>query len=59
MPTETTPRHLNVAPLFALLLGGFITIFDLFVVNVALPSIRADLQADLSGIGWIVAGDTN
>ncbi|WP_417280063.1 MFS transporter [Celeribacter sp.] len=56
MPTEPTPRHLSVAPLFALLLGGFITIFDLFVVNVALSSIRADLQADLSGIGWIVAG---
>ena len=56
MPTEPAPRTLSAAPLFALLLGGFITIFDLFVVNVALPSIRADLQADLTGIGWIVAG---
>ncbi|NVK20776.1 MAG: MFS transporter [Methylocystaceae bacterium] len=56
MTTEPAPRHLSVVPLFALLLGGFITIFDLFVVNVALPSIRADLQADLSEIGWIVAG---
>ncbi|WP_406721684.1 hypothetical protein RPE78_02210 [Thioclava litoralis] len=37
MTTEPAPRHLGMLPLFALLLGGFITVFDLFVVNVALP----------------------
>jgi len=56
--TMTVParRTLGATPLFALLLGGFITIFDLFVVNVALPSIRADLRASLAGIGWVLAG---
>lgn len=39
-----------------LLLAGFVTIFDLFVVNVAIPSMQAELRADLSGIGFIVAG---
>ena len=31
--------------LSVLLLAGFVTIFDLFVVNVALPSMQADLDA--------------
>lgn len=39
-----------------LLLAGFVTIFDLFVVNVAIPSMQAGLGASLSGIGFIVAG---
>lgn len=56
MPSRPAARTLGAVPLCALLLGGFIAIFDLFVVNVALPSIRADLGAGLSGIGWIVAG---
>lgn len=39
-----------------LLLAGFVTIFDLFVVNVAIPSMRSELGANLSQIGFIVAG---
>ncbi|TKI08262.1 MFS transporter [Martelella alba] len=39
-----------------LLLAGFVTIFDLFVVNVAIPSMRVGLGANLSEIGFIVAG---
>ena len=42
--------------LFILLLAGFVTIFDLFVVNVAIPSMQAELGASLSQIGFIVAG---
>lgn len=38
-----------------LLLAGFVTIFDLFVVNVAIPSMQAGLGADLAQIGFIVA----
>lgn len=41
---------------FALLLGGFITIFDLFVVNVAIPAIQSDLHASLSDIALVIAG---
>ncbi|PRD43731.1 hypothetical protein C5748_10845 [Phyllobacterium phragmitis] len=39
-----------------LLLGGFITVFDLFVVNVAIPSMQADLGADFAQIGFVIAG---
>lgn len=42
--------------LSVLLLAGFVTIFDLFVVNVAIPSMQAELGASLSQIGFIVAG---
>lgn len=42
--------------LFVLLLAGFVTIFDLFVVNVAIPSMKAELGANFSQIGFIVAG---
>ena len=39
-----------------LLLGGFVTIFDLFVVNVAIPSLKREFGASLADIGFIVAG---
>ncbi|WP_439527603.1 MFS transporter [Pannonibacter sp.] len=39
-----------------LLLGGFITVFDLFVVNVAIPSMQADLGANFAEIGFVIAG---
>ncbi|WP_075258207.1 MFS transporter [Herbaspirillum camelliae] len=42
--------------LAVLLLAGFVTIFDLFVVNVAIPSMRAGLGASFAQIGFIVAG---
>ena len=42
--------------LSVLLLAGFVTIFDLFVVNVAIPSMQADLDANFAQIGFIVAG---
>lgn len=51
--------HIERAPwrgLYVLLLAGFMTIFDLFVVNVAIPSMQRDLQANFSQIGLIVAG---
>lgn len=41
--------------LSVLLLAGFITIFDLFVVNVAIPSMQRDLSASFAQIGFVVA----
>lgn len=42
--------------LSVLLLAGFVTIFDLFVVNVAIPSMQTELGASFAQIGFIVAG---
>ncbi|WP_265556335.1 MFS transporter [Serratia grimesii] len=39
-----------------LLLGGFVTVFDLFVVNVAAPVIQQQFAADFAGVGLIIAG---
>lgn len=52
-------RAINGPPwlgLSVLLLAGFVTIFDLFVVNVAIPSMQAGLGASFAQIGFIVAG---
>jgi EmrB/QacA subfamily drug resistance transporter len=38
------------------LTGIFITILDFFIVNVAIPTIRADLDAGPAMIEWVVAG---
>ncbi|MFD3441128.1 MFS transporter [Streptomyces sp. NPDC058685] len=38
------------------LMAGFITLLDVSIVNVALPSIREGLGASASDIQWIVAG---
>lgn len=56
---EKTTRDMARPPwlgLSILLLAGFVTIFDLFVINVAIPSMQAELGASLSQIGFIVAG---
>lgn len=41
--------------LAVLLSGGFITIFDLFVVNVAIPSMQTTLSASFAQINFIIA----
>lgn len=56
---NTHPASTNTPPwlgLSVLLLAGFVTIFDLFVVNVAIPNIQSQLGASFSQIGFIVAG---
>lgn len=39
-----------------LLLGGFVTMFDLFVVNVAVPVIQQQFNASFAEVGLIIAG---
>ncbi|GKW24169.1 MFS transporter [Pectobacterium carotovorum subsp. carotovorum] len=51
--TANSPPWLGLS---VLLMAGFVTIFDLFVVNVAIPSMQADLDASFAQIGFIVAG---
>ena len=43
-------------PLAVLLTGTFLIVLDFFVVNVALPSIQHDLDADATALEWLVAG---
>lgn len=50
---SSTPPWRGLA---VLLLAGFVTIFDLFVVNVAIPAMQAGLAASFAQIGFIVAG---
>lgn len=50
---RTSPSGLALA---ILLLGGFLTVFDLFVVNVAIPSMQRSLGADFAEIGFVIAG---
>jgi Major Facilitator Superfamily len=40
--------------LAAVCLGYFMVILDTTIVNVALPAMRADLHADVSGLQWVV-----
>ncbi|HAV1630907.1 TPA: MFS transporter [Enterobacter hormaechei subsp. steigerwaltii] len=57
----TTPSMCTVnsppwTGLTVLLLAGFITIFDLFVVNVAIPGMQGGLHASFAQISFIVVG---
>jgi len=38
------------------LIAGAMTLLDVSIVNVALPSLRTELGADDSDVQWIVAG---
>src|SRR5215813_8170524 len=44
------------AALAVLMAGTFIIVLDFFIVNVALPSMQAELHASASAIEWVVAG---
>jgi DHA2 family methylenomycin A resistance protein-like MFS transporter len=50
---STAPKWLT---LIAVCFGLFMLVLDMFIVNVALPSIAQDLQADLSLVAWVVSG---
>src|SRR5829696_5456466 len=55
---HTTSDSRSRAALAAAVLGFFIVTFDAVVVNVALPSIRADLGGGIAGLQWVVDGYT-
>ena len=57
-PNVLSIERAAVSPLLlpTVLTGVFITILDFFIVNVAIPTIRADLGAGPAAIEWIVAG---
>jgi EmrB/QacA subfamily drug resistance transporter len=45
-------------PLAAAVLGFFVVTLDATVVNVALPSVRADFGGGISGLQWVIDGYT-
>ncbi|WP_411753870.1 MFS transporter, partial [Serratia sp. (in: enterobacteria)] len=48
-------RKAGLPGLPVLLLGGFVTMFDLFVVNVAVPVIQQQFNASFAEVGLIIA----
>ena len=50
------PRGASTGTLLVLLTGVFITTLDTFIVNVAIPSMQADLRAGATAMQWVVAG---
>jgi EmrB/QacA subfamily drug resistance transporter len=54
MQANSKTRHWAALPV--LLAGAFMVVLDFFIVNVALPSIAADLDASPSSLEWVVAG---
>ena len=54
-PAAPAPEA-GLGTLLVLLAGMFITTLDVFIVNVAIPSTQASLQAGDSAMQWVVAG---
>ena len=53
-PIRLTRSHWSALPV--VLAGTFMVVLDFFIVNVALPSVQADIHATSGAIEWIVAG---
>src|SRR3954464_11402608 len=58
MPDSTPLSRDGRALLTLLLLGQFLVVLDISVVNVALPSIQSALDLSSSGLQWVVNGYT-
>jgi MFS family permease len=54
--TLLAPPRLSAAGLATLLLSAVLAPLDLFIVNVALPTIQSDLHASTSTLEWVLAG---
>ncbi|EFC86440.1 MFS transporter [Parafrankia sp. EUN1f] len=56
--TPPAPQRAAGALLAVLLLGQFMSVLDVSIVNVALPTLRADLDVSGAGLQLVVAGYT-
>ena len=52
----TTTDAVRWKALTVALVAGFMTLLDVSIVNVALPSIRADLDLSAGGLQWVLSG---
>jgi MFS family permease len=55
-PARPPTRARRRSPLPVLMCGVSMIVLDFFIVNVALPSIQAELHAGSSAVEWVVAG---
>ncbi|MEU6232389.1 MFS transporter [Kitasatospora sp. NPDC047058] len=54
---DTEPSEPGTRGLLSIILAAtFMTSLDVFVVNVAVPSVQADLRAGPSAVQWVIAG---
>ena len=58
VPSSTSPSSDTRALLALLLLGQFLVVLDISVVNVALPAMQDDLDLSSTGLQWVVNGYT-
>ncbi|GAB3615058.1 MFS transporter [Humibacter ginsengisoli] len=58
MPGHPRPQTGTVSTVVAAVLGFFVITLDATIVNVALPSIRAELGGGIAGLQWVVDGYT-
>ncbi len=58
MTTEQTRNPKRWLALIAVALGVFMALIDTTVVNVALPSIQASLDASYSDLQWVISAYT-
>ncbi len=56
VPARSRSSASRWLPLPVVLAGTFMVVLDFFIVNVALPSMQADLGASDSAIEWVIAG---
>jgi MFS family permease len=52
--THTAPERRRWLALYVLCLGVLMIVLDTTIVNVALPSIRADLRFTDASLSWVV-----
>src|SRR3712207_6082184 len=56
MTAERNPNRRRWQALYVLCLGSLMIVLDTTIVNVALPSIRADLGFSETSLAWVVNG---
>ena len=53
--TAAAPKPGRWLAMMVLLIAGFMNLIDVTIVNVALPSLEANMHADPSELEWVVA----
>src|SRR6516225_11854408 len=56
MAKAVVTERRNLLALAVLLIGAFMALLDTTIVNVAIPTIRANLAASNATLSWIVSG---